>query len=119
MADKWHGYPWNDPDDPTRVCERLIAVDPPRAVPTPVPQPATTPRAPNAVRIVCISDTHSLTDTLSVPAGDLLIVRRLHRRSSLRPTASTLFHRTLFNSTSTYIPPLSSFSSSSSSSSSS
>ena len=38
-----------------------------------VSDPARTRRAPNAVRFVCISDTHNKHDALSLPDGDVLL----------------------------------------------
>lgn len=43
------------------------------ARPKPILRSGSEPKAPNTVRFVCLSDTHTLTDSLSVPRGDVLL----------------------------------------------
>mmetsp|Transcript_41813 Transcript_41813/g.65318 ORF Transcript_41813/g.65318 Transcript_41813/m.65318 type:complete len:358 (+) Transcript_41813:131-1204(+) len=57
-------------DDPDGAWDILKKTQVVRAID---PLPLDTPRKPGHTRFVCISDTHSLHETMSVPPGDILI----------------------------------------------
>eukprot|EP00048_Salpingoeca_helianthica_P015930 m.229481 g.229481 ORF g.229481 m.229481 type:complete len:277 (+) comp17753_c0_seq1:88-918(+) len=59
---------WPDSHNPTKAWEILQVKQKVEAVP-----PTTEPRRPDFLRLVCISDTHNLTNKLVLPEGDVLV----------------------------------------------